>query len=62
MAVRSQRRALGALFFVLAALFLGMALAAGAAARERAGVWVIAIAAGVLGLWMLGLAVRAWRR
>ncbi len=56
MAARSQRRALGALFFVLAALFLGMALAAGAAE-----VWVIAIAAGVLGVWMLGLAVRAWR-
>jgi heme O synthase-like polyprenyltransferase len=56
-AARSQRRALGALFFVLAALFCGMALAAGGAE-----VWVIAIAAGVLGLWMLGLAVRAWRR
>ena len=57
MAARSQRRALGALFFVLAALFLGMAVAAGGAE-----VWVIAVAAGVLGLWMLGLAVRAWRR
>jgi hypothetical protein len=56
-AARSQRRALGALFFVLAALFLGMAVAAGGAE-----VWVIAVAAGVLGLWMLGLAVRAWRR
>jgi hypothetical protein len=56
-AARSQRRALGALFFVLAALFLGMAVAAGGAE-----VWVIAVAAGVLGLWMLGLAARAWRR
>ena len=57
MAARSQRRALGALFLVLAALFLGMAVAAGGA-----DVWVIAIAAGALGLWMFGLAVRAWRR
>ena len=57
MAARSQRRALGALFFVLGALFSGMALAAAGAE-----VWVIAIAAGVLGVWMLGLAVRAWRR
>jgi hypothetical protein len=56
-AARSQRRALGALFFVLAALFLGMAVAAGGAE-----VWVIAVAAGVLGFWMLGLSVRAWRR
>ena len=56
MAARSQRRALGALFFVLGALFSGMALAAGGA-----DVWVVAIAAGVLALWMLGLAIRAWR-
>ena len=56
MAARSQRRALGALFFVLSALFSGMALAAAAAE-----VWVVAIAAGVLALWMLGLALRAWR-
>ena len=57
MAARSQRRALGALFFVLGALFSGMAIAAGGAE-----VWVIAGAAAVLALWMLGLAVRAWRR
>ena len=57
MAARSQRRALGALFFVLAALFSGMAIAA-----FGAEVWVVALAAGVLALWMLGLAVRAWRR
>ena len=52
----SQRRALGALFLVLAALFAGIA-AAGATAR----VWVVGVAAAVLAVWMLGLSLRAWR-
>ncbi len=57
MAARSQRRALGALFVVLAASFAGVAYAAG-----EAGQWVIAVAAGVLALWIAGLALRAPKR
>jgi hypothetical protein len=52
----AQRRALGALFFVLAVLFGGIA-----AAGAKAGVWPIAVAAGALALWMLTLVARAWR-
>ena len=50
----SQRSALGILFLALAAAFGATAVAAG-----RAGVWVIAIAAGVLALWLAGLSRRA---
>ena len=57
MTARTQRRALGALFFVLAALFAGMAVAA-----ADNGPWPVTVAAAVLGIWMLGMAVRAWRR
>jgi heme O synthase-like polyprenyltransferase len=53
----SQRRALGALFLVLACAFAGIAVAA-----FGARVWVVAVAAAVLGAWMLGFAVRALRR
>jgi hypothetical protein len=50
----SQRRALGALFVFLAALFAGIAIAS-----IGAGVWVVSIASGALALWLLGLAWRA---
>ena len=50
----SQRRALGALFAVLCLAFAGLALYA-ASAR----VWVIAIAAGVLALWLAGFSLRS---
>ena len=53
----AQRRALGALFLLLSALFAGIAVAG-----VNAGVWVVAIAGAVLCLWMIGLVVRAWRR
>ena len=53
---QAQRRALGALFLVLAALFAGIAVAG-----TNAGVWPVAVAGVVLALWMLGLVVRAWR-
>ena len=53
----SQRRALGALFLVLAVAFVGIAVAAG-----DAGVWVVALAAGALGIWLGSLAVRALGR
>jgi hypothetical protein len=55
-AAPSQRRALGALFILLAALFAGIAVAA-VAAR----VWVVAFAAIVLAAWLGGMAVRALR-
>ena len=50
----SHRRALGALFLVLAAAFAGIAVTA-----FRAEQWVIAGAAAVLALWLGGLALRA---
>jgi hypothetical protein len=52
----TQRRALGALFLLLAALFAGISVAG-----TNAGVWPIAIAGAALALWMLGLVARAWR-
>jgi len=52
----SHRRALGALFLVLAAVLAGIAWAA-----FKADQWVIVVAAGVLAAWMAGLVVRSWR-
>jgi hypothetical protein len=57
----SQRRALGALFLVLAALFAGVAVAAFQAARDQPGVWVVALAAAILAAWLASMAFRAWR-
>ena len=57
MAAPSQRSALGALFLILAGLFAGIAVAAGAAE-----VWVIAVAGAALALWLLSLSARAFRR
>jgi len=57
----SQRRALGALFLLLAAAFAGIA-AASAYARAGARSWVVAFAAAALAVWMAGLAVRALRK
>jgi hypothetical protein len=57
MAAPSQRRALGALFLLLAVMFAGFAWAAGVAH-----VWVIAVAAGVLALWMAQLTWQMLRR
>jgi hypothetical protein len=54
----TQRNALGALFLLIAAAFAGIAYAAG---RAGGGAWVIALAAGALALWMLGLAWRGLR-
>jgi hypothetical protein len=56
MAASPQRRALGALFLLLAIAFAGIAFAAGAA-RE----WIIVGAAAAISLWMVGLAVRGLR-
>ena len=52
----SQRRALGALFLLLAVSFVGIAFAAGAAKQ-----WIIVAAAGTIALWMVGLAIRGLR-
>jgi hypothetical protein len=46
----SQRRALGALFLLLTAVFAGFA-----ATAAQAHVWVIAGTAGVLAVWMASL-------
>jgi len=53
----SQRRALGTLFFVLAAAFAGTAVAA-----LGARVWVVGVAAAVLSAWMASFAWRALRK
>jgi hypothetical protein len=60
MAAPSQRRALGALFLFLAAGFAGIAAAAIASDAGARG-WVVGATAGVIALWLLGLAVRALR-
>ena len=51
-----HRRALGVLFVVLAS---GLALVAVYAALAGGGAWVVALAAGVIALWMGDLARRA---
>jgi hypothetical protein len=56
-----QRRALGALFLVLALVLAGIAAAAADAARHEAGLAVIAFAAGALAVWLGLLAFRALR-
>ena len=56
----SQRRALGVLFFFLGGMFAGVAFAAAASAEGAAG-WIVAVAAGAIGLWLLSLALRALR-
>jgi hypothetical protein len=57
----SQRRALGALFLVLALMLAGVATTAAGAARHQAGLAVIAFAAGALAVWLGLLAFRALR-
>jgi hypothetical protein len=56
-----QRRALGALFFLLAILFVGIAFAAVSGARHELAGWAIAIAAAALAVWLGSLAWRALR-
>jgi hypothetical protein len=56
----SQRRALGALFLILAVFFAGIAVTA-FGAEDRA-VWVVGVAAAAIALWLASLAARALRR
>jgi formate hydrogenlyase subunit 3/multisubunit Na+/H+ antiporter MnhD subunit len=52
----AQRRALGALFLVLAIAFAGIAFAAGTAEE-----WLILAGAAAIALWLGGLALRGLR-
>ena len=56
-----QQRALGTLFVFLALAFWGIAFGAATGGSGGASRYVIAVAAGVIGLWLLGLAVRGFR-
>jgi hypothetical protein len=56
-----QRRALGALFALLAIGFGGIAFAAAYGARSVAAGWVIAFAAVALAIWFASMAYRALR-
>ena len=62
MAPPPPRPALGALFLVLALAFAGIAAAAAEAVDTQPGLVVVVIAAGLIGLWLLTLAVRNLRR
>ena len=55
---RGKRPSIGALFILLAAGFAGMAVYA---ATTGGTAWVIALAAGVLALWLAELAFKALR-
>jgi hypothetical protein len=57
----NQRRALGALFALLAIGFAGIAFAAAYGARNVGAGWAIALAAAALALWFASMAYRALR-
>lgn len=57
----SQRRALGALFLVLAIGFAGVAFAAGYGAGGEPAGWAIVLAAVALAVWLGSMAFRALR-
>ncbi|HZR91422.1 MAG TPA: hypothetical protein VFA44_03330 [Gaiellaceae bacterium] len=61
MAVPPHRRALGALFLLLAAAFAGVAFTAGSATGGGAGRWIVAVCAGAIAVWFVGLMLRAFR-
>ena len=56
-----HRRALGALFGLLAIGFAGIAFAAAYGARSASAGWVIALAAVALALWFASMSFRALR-
>ena len=56
-----QRRALGALFALLAIGFAGIAFAAAYGARNVGAGWAIALAAAALAFWFASMAYRGMR-
>jgi lipopolysaccharide export LptBFGC system permease protein LptF len=62
MAPPPPRPALGALFLFLALAFAGIAFAAAEAVDTEPGLVVVVVSAGLIGLWLLSLAVRNFRR
>ena len=60
-APRTQRRALGALFTLLALGFAGIAAAAASSDAGAARRVIVAVAAAALALWLATLAARALR-
>jgi hypothetical protein len=56
-----QRRALGALFSLLAVGFVGVAFAAGYGAGAEVRRWIVVFAAIALAVWLATLAFRALR-
>ena len=62
MAPPPPRYSLGALFFVLAIVFVGIAAAAAEAVDTEPGLVVVVVAAGAIGLWLLTLSIRNLRK
>jgi hypothetical protein len=58
---RARNPALGALFLLLGVALIGIAYAAGKAAGDNGGLYVVVAAAGLLALWLLGLAAKLLR-
>ena len=56
------RTSLGALFFVLAIVFAGIAAAAAEAVGDEPGLVVVVVAAAAIGLWLFTLSVRNLRK
>ena len=61
MAGSQPRSSLGALFLLLAAIFAGGAYQSAASNSGSTAHWLVAVAAGVIAVWFVGLSVRAFR-